>query len=352
MTKINKLKVFEGIVPNKKTQSDNDFAQYIYTFLHYSATLPSGINNLTSQLDTFGEEVTVLHNDLKNRAPSSGGYSQAYLDNAFSLKVNAADLEQLSKHNHDTQYLGISEKAKDSSKLNGKNASYYAVLTHNHDAQYLGLNEKAEDSKLLDGIKSDYFKGLNYGSNGQDPNTTTMPYITTLHDHCPTSSQYWHIRTQFYSNISSGANCAQIAISYEGVFGCFTRSSYNGIWTDWHNMITPLSDSVTSSSKSVAATSYSVKKAYDEATKLPTHGTVGSYALLAYTSYNTTITRGWTYPGSKMSYTGWGMKNTQTILDIYSTGYSERPAGTWRAMGTCRTAHPEIFPATLFVRIA
>ena len=80
-------------------------------------------------------------------------------------------------------------------------------------------------------------------SNGidQDPNTTTHEYILTSHENAPhvAGINYWHIRTQFFSN--NTGNKAQIAISYAGGTTrprMFIRHNYQftpGVdsWSDW-----------------------------------------------------------------------------------------------------------------------
>ncbi|MGE3593506.1 MAG: pyocin knob domain-containing protein, partial [Arcobacter sp.] len=130
--------------------------------------------------------------------------------------------------------LGISNIAGLQTALNTKlNASAYTaadvlVKIKSVDGPGSGL-----DADTLDGYEGAYLAGLNYGASNVDPNTATMPYILTNHANSPSTPYYWHIRTQFYSSISSTSNRAQIAIQYNGGNQVYARSCYAGTWTAW-----------------------------------------------------------------------------------------------------------------------
>jgi len=79
---------------------------------------------------------------------------------------------------------------------------------------------------------------LNGGSTTQDPNLATEPHILTTHANTPNAVYFWHIDTQFYSSISSSANCRQIAVQYNGGSQMFVRSRYNSVWTGWYRVLT------------------------------------------------------------------------------------------------------------------
>ena len=98
------------------------------------------------------------------------------------------------------------------------------------------------DADLLDGYDSTAFRGLNSGANTQDPNLVSEPYILTNHVNSPNSTYYWHVRTQFYTNVSSTAHRAQIAIQYNLGAQCYVRSYFTGAWTTWQKLTATKAD--------------------------------------------------------------------------------------------------------------
>ena len=72
-----------------------------------------------------------------------------------SKKISLENL--IAGHDHDSDYLGISAKAADSDKLDGKDSTDFSLATHNHDTAYLGISAKAADSDKLDGYDSTDF---------------------------------------------------------------------------------------------------------------------------------------------------------------------------------------------------
>ena len=72
-----------------------------------------------------------------------------------SKKISLENL--IAGHDHDSDYLGISAKAADSDKLDGKDSTDFSLATHNHDTAYLGITAKAADSDKLDGLDSTDF---------------------------------------------------------------------------------------------------------------------------------------------------------------------------------------------------
>ena len=121
-------------------------------------------------------------------------------------------------------------------KLNGIESGATADQTA---AQILALLKTVDgsgsglDADLLDGKNSLYYRGLDEGGSTNDPNTTTYEYMLTNHTNSPSHSYYWHIRTQWYSSISTSSNCAQIAISYNAGNSAYVRRRYSGTWTAW-----------------------------------------------------------------------------------------------------------------------
>lgn len=70
-----------------------------------------------------------------------------------------------------------------------------------------------------------------------DPNTTNEPYILTNHANSPGRGIFWHILTFFYSQRTSSANRAQLAVSYNGsTVMAFVRHNYGGTWTPWREL--------------------------------------------------------------------------------------------------------------------
>lgn len=83
-----------------------------------------------------------------------------------------------------------------------------------------------------------------------------------------------------------------------------------------------------------------------------TVGEVGSYALLASATPASTITAGTTYAGSGLRYASFGTYSSTAATYAYNTGFGAAPSGTWRALGRANHTVANVYPTTLFVRIA
>ncbi|MGI6318490.1 MAG: pyocin knob domain-containing protein [Dethiobacteria bacterium] len=93
---------------------------------------------------------------------------------------------------------------------------------------------QAEKTKLA-GLPNDAVNAINAGTDAEDPNTTTLPYIVTNHANSPNDAWYWHIRTYFF-NTKTGSR-AQIAVSYHGsTTRMFIRHFYD-TWTPWEELV-------------------------------------------------------------------------------------------------------------------
>lgn len=89
---------------------------------------------------------------------------------------------------------------------------------------------------VLDGITSDDIKAWNnlatYEDGGTtDADTTTDPLILTKVN-APTTD-FWYIKTLFYSSISNTSNRKQIAYSYKFDAPIYTRYFNSGTWSEW-----------------------------------------------------------------------------------------------------------------------
>lgn len=89
---------------------------------------------------------------------------------------------------------------------------------------------------VLDGITSDDIKAWDnlatYENGGTtDADTTTEPLILTKVN-APTTD-FWYIKTLFYSSISNTSNRKQIAYSYKFDAPIYTRYFNSGTWSEW-----------------------------------------------------------------------------------------------------------------------
>lgn len=81
-----------------------------------------------------------------------------------------------------------------------------------------------------------------YGSGTEDANTTIEPLILTS-TNVPSGTMF--VLTLFYSDKSSTANRAQIAVPYNGLGSMYHRY-YNGSWSDWRRHRNATNDCLTS----------------------------------------------------------------------------------------------------------
>lgn len=81
-----------------------------------------------------------------------------------------------------------------------------------------------------------------YGSGTEDANTTIEPLILTSKN-VPSGTMF--VLTLFYSDKSSTANRAQIAVPYNGLGSMYHRY-YNGSWSDWRRHRNATNDCLTS----------------------------------------------------------------------------------------------------------
>ncbi len=198
--------------------------------------------NILAKLKTVDGAGSGLDADLLD------GHQASYFATADQLatKLNAATFSA----------VNILEKLKtvdgsgsglDADLLDGHNSNYFMVAAAFNAANILAKLKTVDgassglDADLLGGVNHLHLRGLNHGSTSQDPNDTNMPYILTKHAHCPNQETFWHIRTQFYSAVSTSGNRSQIAIGYH--YGSwhgsvFARASYDGTWSPWRRLDT------------------------------------------------------------------------------------------------------------------
>ncbi|MNF56516.1 hypothetical protein D3C84_380050 [compost metagenome] len=82
-------------------------------------------------------------------------------------------------------------------------------------------------------------RNVTQGTTTQDPNLAVDPVILTNHANAPGLGLFWHITTTFFSSISSVANRAQTAVSYNGsVTYVFARHCFSSTWTPWVQLAT------------------------------------------------------------------------------------------------------------------
>lgn len=163
--------------------------------------------------------------------------------------------------------------------LGGQTAGYYqpastAINTFNIDSQ------SVNNSACLGGKIYTLYQGLAEGSSSVDPNTTDDLYILTNHANSPSTSKYWHIRTQYWSTVSSTSNRAQIAIEYNPTTYArmFVRSYYNTVWSTWTEIINQ--NNIGSQSVNYASTAGNAGTASSAAILCSS----GQYAVLPYAS--------------------------------------------------------------------
>ena len=159
-----------------------------------------------------------------------------------NLGVDAAGIKSLYESNSDTNEFSDAEQTKlsgiEASATIDQTASEILTAIKTVDGSGSGL-----DADLLDGYDSLIFRGLESGTNTQDPDLASEPYIVTNHVNSPNPALYWHIRTQFYSTVSSTANRSQIAIRYDsGVTEAYVRNSFSAVWSSWVKLLSTKAD--------------------------------------------------------------------------------------------------------------
>lgn len=108
--------------------------------------------------------------------------------------------------------------------------------TEENLAKAISNSHTHTNKTVLDGITSDDIKAWNnlatYEDGGTtDANTTTDPLILTKVN-APTTD-FWYIKTLFYSSISNTSNRKQIAYSYKFDAPIYTRYFNSGVWSEW-----------------------------------------------------------------------------------------------------------------------
>jgi len=220
------------------------------------------INNLFFGADASGivrvgdENGTLQALATREDNPLNGGFAKW---NAATWQFETVDLSidyAVASHDHDDRYslLGHTHDSRyyTESEVDTKLAAK-SDTTHTHDSRYytesevdtklagkLNTSGKAADSNLLDGVDGNYYRGLEryYGAGGGDPDVATDQFLLTNHSNSPDGSSLWHIRTQFYSSISSTGNRSQIAIKYNKGTDAYIRNCYSQVWTAWQKIWT------------------------------------------------------------------------------------------------------------------
>ena len=81
MQEISSLPEYTGIVPNKATQNDYDFANNIFGFINYNGNvLIPEINQMVIALNILSDQMVAKKEEIYNNLPDNGGYSQAFID--------------------------------------------------------------------------------------------------------------------------------------------------------------------------------------------------------------------------------------------------------------------------------
>lgn len=120
-------------------------------------------------------------------------------------------------------------------------ANYIAGESLNLNTNGGDINANGEvittDDKLAAGLGNTPRGIAEIGAEG-DPNTATDEYIMTSHINSPGTigvTSFWHIRTQFYTNVDG--NRGQVAISYSGDVGIMcVRHRFNDVWSPWSQL--------------------------------------------------------------------------------------------------------------------
>jgi len=116
----------------------------------------TSLTGMTGSANTDYQDLLVLN----TYSDQSGGKTNAlaFDKSKKSIKHFLANFDDPSTWGGYEELAYLSSKVADSSKLNGQDASYYAVASHTHD--YLPLTSKAADSDKLDGYDSSAFGKL------------------------------------------------------------------------------------------------------------------------------------------------------------------------------------------------
>lgn len=258
-------------------------------------------------------------------------------------------------------------KVRDSDRLNGQTASYYATSGHSHTAattSAAGFMSSTDKSKL-DGIASN---ANNYSHPTGDGNL-----------HVPangTANSGKFLQATGVAGSYVWANAPTTSLSTLGITATAEELNYmDGVTS---NVQTQLNAKVNSNSAqalhltdalSISGTTISLNKAdgTSETISIPAQtnpttaqvgtataglaaGEVGTYAFLARKTANVAIINGSTYAGSDLRYTG--VVQTGNGNYSYGGGYNTTVvSGTWSAVGFCSNISGN-YSSTIFLRIA
>lgn len=251
-------------------------------------------------------------------------------------------------------------KVADSKKLNGQLATYYAIASHthtgyaatnhthseyaasahNHNSSYLGVSAKAADSSKL---------------NGRSESATASANTIGLRDASGDFFARW-FRSTYAEQTTTPAITADICFRNDASTDNYMRFMSSAAFKAWltaigvavtdTDTVRDVTNSVTTTSSVIAASATAVKTAYDKAVQALNEaqgslsssqvgnataglaaGSVGSYSYL-YATNNIAYSYGATLAGSSLKPAG----NTLSASYGIQQQNSAR-SGTWRCMG-------------------
>jgi hypothetical protein len=182
---------------------------------------------------------------LNNKVSKETGKALSTNDFTDEYKKNL-DTAVTNNHSHSNKSLLDTYSQTDANIADAINKKHIhnnkGVLDSYTKSQETLISEMSESSHthtnktVLDGITDDDIKSWNnlalYENGGTtDANTTTEPLILTKVN-TPTTD-FWYVKTLFYSSISNTTNRKQIAYSYKFDAPIYTRYYISGTWSEW-----------------------------------------------------------------------------------------------------------------------
>lgn len=193
-------------------------------------------------IDYTKEEIEKLKmqivTDDKLSITSTNPVQNKVVTQALNNKVNKENDKGLSTNDFTDEYKNKVDSATTNNHTH-ENKATLDTYTKTQDELLEDISEASHshsNKEVLDGITADDIKSWNnlatYENGGTtDSNTTTEPLILTKVN-TPTTD-FWYVKTLFYSSISNTSNRKQIAYSYKFDAPIYTRYCINGTWSEW-----------------------------------------------------------------------------------------------------------------------
>lgn len=313
MQEISNLPAYTGIVPDKKVQTDNEFANNIFGFINYSGNVFIGnFNTIITQFNVLSGEINTAATEVED--------NKTFVSNAKT---------------YITETIATLPNGTINNTTPGDNKTYSSNYINNLMDNKLGKTATATNSEKLNNITE---------STSSTPNTiakrdaggfiNAAGFYSELADTTTAS-------THFYVQVNNNKYIRPKAI--ENVKAeLLANAALTGVTT------APTA-AVGDNSTKIATTAFVLANSNKAILGL---GAVGSYAFLMLDSTSTPITPGTIYPSSSLRYAGIAteLENSSSIKLFVGTG-GMAAGNSWMAMGGI-TVTTGFKYGTLFQRIA